>query len=348
MYSSRRVGYLIAVMLVCVKLWSYIVSYRLPNAITPICLGASHYPNSLRVLSYNVYLRPPMISHTHGDHKNERCALLSKILPLFDVVLLQEVHSCLNFRCNTLIQKAVEGGLPYHMCTYGPSIFSRHISNNGLLILSRYPIVATDYLVYKDYSGYDSIIEKGAIYANIRIGEKRSIHVFNTHLQSSYQPEDHGAADIRDRQLQQLREWVQTKEQGHSVGHTGESHIVCGGDFNISAKDLRESKSLYTHMHPLQDTLNHSKEPTITISYDYNTQQEDTSKCMVCRACQKEPTHTHILDAQRLDYIFHSPNLINDDSKILPLRISDTSFPFSQMSDHSALYTKFRWYNTES
>ena len=108
-----------------------------------------------------------MIAHCHNDFKDERTNLIKNIFPYFDVILLQEVHTCLNFRCNNLIEEGFKCGLRYHYYSNGPSILSRFLSNNGLLILSKYPISSSDCMPYSKCASYDTIIEKGCDYIKI-------------------------------------------------------------------------------------------------------------------------------------------------------------------------------------
>jgi len=377
MYNSRRVGYFLVLSIICIKFWSYIIEYRLP-ALKVLQTKPVSNPQELRVLSYNVYLRPPMVSHTHGDYKNQRCSLICKILHLFDVVLLQEVHTCLNFRCNTIIEEATKQGLPYHVCTYGPSVFSRHISNNGLMILSRYPIIDKSSLSFTSSSTYDSIIEKGAIYGQLQLSHGIQVGIVNTHLQSSYYMEDTYAEETRSQQLKQLRTWMDAKRR------TTNCNFICGGDFNINSGNKIERMQLYEHMgRDLCDAFEGSKASTIIIPFQKN-KQEDTSLCMACRKCSTVLNHVHretpkgnwsprmkhvhpemptdkleenslstvettiICVPQRLDYIFHNTELQILDHQILPMRITDTRFPFHQLSDHKAVYTRFKLCSIES
>lgn len=337
MYTSHRFAYILVVLIIAIKFWSYAIVYRLNQVepFQPMLLEST----PLRVLSYNVYLRPPMISHTHGDYKNERCRLIGSLFSLFDVVLLQEVHSCLNFRCNTLIQQAKEHGLDYHVCTYGPSILSRHVSNNALLILSRYPIIDTDSLHYTCCSSYDSIIEKGAIYGKIQVRPGTYMDVFNTHLQASYKVVDEETVPIRTRQLEQLRNFMDSKMRNNPGGA-----VLCGGDFNIDSGNREERTALYKAIYPLMDTLEGTTQHTITIPFD-ETGNETTAVCTACRECSKTTLPLHY-EKQRLDYIFHNQVLQCKERKILPMAVSDKRFPFHHLSDHYAVYSTFTLGNT--
>jgi endonuclease/exonuclease/phosphatase family metal-dependent hydrolase len=292
----------------------------------------------LRVLSYNVFLRPPIISHKCGDFKNERTQLITNIFPYFDIILLQEVHTCLNFRCNTLITEARRHGLFYHYCNYGPAIFSRYLSNNGLLILSKYPITASDCIAFNNCVSYDTIIEKGCNYIRVNLFPNLDIHVFNSHLQSSYQKVDKICENIRAQQLVQIKDFIKSK------CNMEKDAIICGGDFNINSFNIGEYKQLNNTLSPLIDTLLGSTESTINIPYD-SQGLEDNQVCTVCKKCLPQLKHMDI-EPQRLDYIYYNENhsrLKYKSSKILPLKINRPDLEFLNLSDHAALASEFSY-----
>ena len=58
------------------------------------------------------------------------------------------------------------------------------------MILSKFPIIKSDCISFNSYASYDSIMEKGCIYAKIKVSHNlKPIHIFNSHLQSSYSKE---------------------------------------------------------------------------------------------------------------------------------------------------------------
>ena len=250
---------------------------------------------------------------------------------------MQEVHTCFNFRCSDIIREAVYQGLPYHVCTYGPSVLSRQFSNNGLLILSRYPIIKKNSISYTESSTYDSVIEKGAIYAKIMIQPTKFINVINTHLQSSYSKTDLNAMKIREKQLIQLTSWIHEQNI--------KQNLICGGDFNIDSYSS-EINILKKHIHNMIDSLETSTQNDFTIEVPYKNDNEKTSFCTVCHKCKKSVDPDISFEKQRVDYLFYTPSSFEVlDKRILPMHISDPTFPFYQLSDHKALYTHFNFLN---
>ena len=76
--------------------------------------------------------------------------------------------------------------------------------DSGLLILSRFPIIAAGAFSFSDAQGSDRLANKGVVYARIKIGPSNDdyIHFFNTHLQS------HGYGETRFKNLSELLMFV--------------------------------------------------------------------------------------------------------------------------------------------
>lgn len=139
----------------------------------------------VRVLSYNINLRPPGIKNNLSDHKNERLNVFgTSVLALYDVVCLQEMFSSGSTRMSKLLFYAKKAGLDYHVASPCKGLLNASV-DGGLIILSRYPIVKTEKITFKRGIYGDRYAAKGAIYAKINVTPNHSIHVFNTHLQSS-------------------------------------------------------------------------------------------------------------------------------------------------------------------
>jgi len=76
--------------------------------------------HSLRLLTYNIFIRPPGITNNSNDFKNERLQLFIKNeLCKFDIVCLQEMFGSFSFRQSQLISEAKKLGFLYH--SNGPS-----------------------------------------------------------------------------------------------------------------------------------------------------------------------------------------------------------------------------------
>ena len=71
-----------------------------------------------------------------------------------------------------MIHLAQQAGLPYHVCNPTPWFFSRQLDHGGLLILSRYPIVDSDFHEFTPVNILaDVLAAKGLLYAKIELRE---------------------------------------------------------------------------------------------------------------------------------------------------------------------------------
>lgn len=121
---------------------------------------------------------------------------------------------------------------PYYIM--GPDRGNLNIrQDGGLVILSRYPIIAGSSLTYEKSSGSDRLASKGVIYARIQIGPSSDdyIHVFNTHMQA------HDYGETRLEQIKELITFIQEIVQSDN----GKIHpIIVAGDFNVTAEKTED------------------------------------------------------------------------------------------------------------
>ena len=141
--------------------------------------------NMLKILTYNIILRPPLINTNSDDCKDQRMEHFMKIMDEFDVICLQEIFGSFNTRKQGLIFKSQKQGYLYHAASPDPPFCSFKVAEGGLLTLSKYPIVYTEFEAYRKGAMCDQYSYKGVLYTKIKVGECH-LHVFNTHLQSTY------------------------------------------------------------------------------------------------------------------------------------------------------------------
>lgn len=139
----------------------------------------------IKVLTYNIFLRPPLIKNNENDWKDERLADFVNHLVNFDVICLQEMFGTFTSRKQMFIRAATLAGFFFFVDTGSPSFSSKYLTDGGLLILSRFPIEDISYFPFPYGVISDSIAEKGIIYAKIKI-QNSYLHLFTTHLQASY------------------------------------------------------------------------------------------------------------------------------------------------------------------
>jgi len=139
---------------------------------------------SIRVLSFNIFLRPPGIKNHDSDHKSMRLAYFcEKVIHSYDIICLQEFFAYGTSRQTKFLSYAKNAGFEYSLTLNSKNLLNTSI-DSGLVIISRYPIIKSERLTYKRGIKTDRFYSKGALYAKILCSPNREINVFNTHLQS--------------------------------------------------------------------------------------------------------------------------------------------------------------------
>jgi endonuclease/exonuclease/phosphatase family metal-dependent hydrolase len=207
--------------------------------------------SQVRILSYNIYVRPFVYSNK-GDFKDERLEiLLNEHFGNYDILALQEIFAFGHKnRKNFVIHESKKHGL-VHYATIGGSWLNLKPIDSGLLVLSRYPIVEYDKIIFSKGTSIDGWSTKGALSALIQIPCKKTsqndqdndtsstiteILVFNTHTQAEYDQNDPSYWEIQQSQVQELKEFIKKK-------HAQYPHVpmILCGDLNINARANPES-----------------------------------------------------------------------------------------------------------
>lgn len=84
-----------------------------------------------------------------------------------------------------MIVEAKKAGMHYHAYSPPPKYFSTYCCDAGLLTVSRFPIVNSDFTNYKfPPVGDDAISMKGCIYTEIDLSELggSKLHLFHSHF----------------------------------------------------------------------------------------------------------------------------------------------------------------------
>lgn len=333
-------------------------------------------PKNVRVLSYNIFMRPPGIRNNASDHKNARLSTITElILPQYDIIAFQEMFAYGSSRQSRMIQCAQRKGLPYYLCSPSKGILNATV-DGGLLLCSRYPIVEAAKLTYKRGVHSDRFSAKGALYAKIAVSPRQFIHVITTHLQASYTPITNltePSVVVRLTQVCALKDFIDecTRDK-----HPDEPIIVMG-DMNVDSRRSRdngvEDSEQYMAMmkilrgewtiHNLFPNANGSQAaneaPSIPcqvhdLLYDANSQHPITFGDTTDKE-GKVPRETvltageGLLTRGSIDYIFwlshtnqpsqQQPNIQADlsQTKVEPFFVQNE--PFTQLSDHYGVST---------
>lgn len=139
---------------------------------------------SIRILSFNIFLRPPGIKNHDSDHKAMRLAYFcERVIHSYDIICLQEFFAYGTSRQAKFLAYAKNAGFEYSLTLNSKNLLNTSI-DSGLVIISRYPIVKSERLTFKRGIKTDRFYSKGALYAKILCSPNRELNVFNTHLQS--------------------------------------------------------------------------------------------------------------------------------------------------------------------
>jgi hypothetical protein len=97
-----------------------------------------------RILTLNIFMRPPGVKNNQDDFKDERLDYIIKnILPSYDIITIQEAFSYGNRRIDTLARAAFDQGFYYQEAS--PRHYPWELAGDGgLLLLSRLPIRRAD------------------------------------------------------------------------------------------------------------------------------------------------------------------------------------------------------------
>lgn len=195
----------------------------------------------IRLLTLNMFLRPPGIKNNFSDFKDLRTNLLIEdYLGSFDIICLQEVFETLSSRKEKIMKQAERMGF-YAVTTSKPSITKGHLIDSGLLILSRYEILEQDEVTYTEGKGVDRLCSKGGLYIKIK-PFNTPIHIFTTHLQAEYFTENFKTflqyRQVKKSQLIEFKNFVNKKTQFSN------DPIFLAGDFNVDGRENNEKFKL--------------------------------------------------------------------------------------------------------
>ena len=266
----------------------------------------------LNVISYNVFLRPKLVSRS--DFTVERAREIGRWLAGSDadVVALQEAWHGPAVRA--LIEQTSDE-FPYYVGDQ-PGRFGFKLVSGGMLLLSKWPIKSVRSMTYDDCYGFDCRAAKGAIDAVIQLNDSSRIHLVTTHLDAGEEVKDRRS---RASQLAQLRNFIGEIDQNRHP-------MLITGDFNIN------SLAGNTEFDRLVDILG---------VQDYPVENPSTINCeLETSVFCEEPAIP-----KRLDYIFarnRGNRLIRAETLHLKHATDRIDQFVKYLSDHRAVWAKFQ------
>ncbi|KAJ1850369.1 hypothetical protein LPJ73_003483, partial [Coemansia sp. RSA 2703] len=117
-------------------------------------------PAQVRILTQNMFMRPPLIKNNKSDWKDGRLDyFIEHILPNYDIVCLQEMFEYASSRRARLFAAAEKLGFAYYVASERKFLWHAAI-DGGLVILSRLPVVHAETITYQRGMGPDWIAQK--------------------------------------------------------------------------------------------------------------------------------------------------------------------------------------------
>lgn len=163
----------------------------------------SHTTHQLRLMTYNVFLRPNPVGWGDATECRGRQigAMLDRRAELLDVVALNETFA--RPALDNLLQ-ALGDELPYRILRQPEATFP-HV-NGGLTLLSRHPIEAYAARTFDTCHGADCFAEKGFVHAIVKPSPTSKLNVVATHLDAGEERDDRRA---RRRQMEDIHTYLE-------------------------------------------------------------------------------------------------------------------------------------------
>ena len=277
----------------------------------------------LKVLFLNTFLMPPGMSPHKTIHKDARLHYLcDNIIGDYDILLFCEVFNlhfmakavgCFGLmpsfhRQHTLIQRARDKGFKYHCTQTGISL--PHITDGGLIILSRFPIDETDSMIFSDSGpGYERFMAKGVLYAQIG-----GIDLFVSHLQSdqiSVSESSIGSGEeIRKKQIVEMKKFISKYAKSDRL-------CLLAADMNIDATvklddNIVVEKEEYKNMIAELGAIDLFYATHDYFPVTYGARLEDGRPMATDLTCQDEIGACETLDYfLRIDHKYSIPGLLD-------------------------------------
>ena len=172
--------------------------------------------DSLRILSWNVFLRPKILKDQQLKRVRHIAFTIKKLDA--DMVLLQEVF---HKRAREILIDSLKHIYPYNARNNRKSVFGY---SSGLITFSKQKIDKSTSLYFSKSSGSDCLAKKGGLLVDIQTG-KQHISVLNTHLQAGSKPKKQR---VRMHQVEEISKLCMNRNQ----------LMVFAGDFNIRFESI--------------------------------------------------------------------------------------------------------------
>ncbi|KAG1344551.1 hypothetical protein G6F62_004443 [Rhizopus arrhizus] len=206
----------------------YFSPTHLPSPVESKALSSS----SARLLTLNIFMRPPGVKNNADDYKDERLEyIIQHVLPSYDIITFQEAFAFANRRIDKLIRQAFDQGFYYQVAS--PRHYPWELAGDGgLLLLSRFPIITSDRLEFPRGVHSDWLSFKGALHALVQLNNQSLVHLYTTHTQASY--DNGGTFNLEDTKVR-LSQFAAVHKFIAETAKEDRYPIVLMGDLNVDA-----------------------------------------------------------------------------------------------------------------
>ena len=186
----------------------------------------------LKILSYNIQLCPTFVI---TQDNNKRAILISEYIgrnfSSLDIITFCEAFDA--HSRNILLNGLIRYGFLYSSEVLDTDNF---FYNGGVIIVSKHPIINTNFHIFKNSSGSDSLSNKGIVYSRILV-ELEYVNIFTTHLQAWEM-----SSEVRNKQIVELTDFI--KYYNFDI----KDIVIVTGDFNCDFKNIKKhSRNMFEY-----------------------------------------------------------------------------------------------------
>jgi endonuclease/exonuclease/phosphatase family metal-dependent hydrolase len=168
---------------------------------------------TLKLVTYNIWGLPSWLTGSSPARYSQIAHELERLDP--DIILLQEAWTAKARQAAPRGGRSVARGAGQHL----------FFQQNGLLTLSRFPIIGGAFYPFSHAAFLDRLVRKGALKVTLRLPGGQILNVWNVHFQ------DRGPFKVRQSQIEELIARV-------NEAHDGQIADLVGGDFNCTPESL--------------------------------------------------------------------------------------------------------------
>lgn len=272
---------------------------------TPSALTSTEAP-VLKVLSWNIYMLPPLAKFTRKPRRGKRIGEVLKHSD-FDVLVFQEAFHA---GARRKIRRQLRETFPHELGPANRKWYSLK-TNSGIWILSRIPLTELGTTDFEQCDGIDCWSRKGALLAEGEFNGQR-FQVLGTHLEAG------GPKTIKTSQYEELRELLDAHRK------EGVPQLICG-DMNTHRNDTAQYELMMKKLDAVNRPFDGARQTTSDGSTNDIKQKRGDSP-----------------NGSWIDYIFYRPNGIEADIRTY---VRTPRKPWNRkqvdLSDHYAVEGQF-------